>query len=314
MRPRRSPLRAGLAILLAAVTFLGFSSPQWAAATAQSTSATPSTSSTIDGLPEGPLGTQIQWLVDYLNMTTEQSAMVDLTDVFTTEVLAQVSVSQMAAILAHFRDELGPFHMKPGSILTTRDMPATTARFVLVGKHDVELPTSLSVDRKSGKINGLFFENPLTPEPSTPVEPSVASPAAMPAGSPGASPAASPEASPVGGLVLPQGALGEQITWLLDTVNGTGEITEADVQARFTPDFLATTPAKDIITQIELVRASAPVAVKDNLIIMTMDYPPSTSGFVLQSESGAEFQVGVTIDVDSGLIRGFSIEPLFVGA
>ncbi|MGC4189748.1 MAG: Cpe/LpqF family protein [Thermomicrobiales bacterium] len=304
MQSHHSALRAGFAILLTACTLFGFATPQWASAQgtpSPDTSATPSTSTTIDGLPDGPLGTQIQWLVDYLNMPAGDAATVDLTAVFTPEVLAQVPADQMQQILAQIRGEIGPVHVKPGSILTTRDLPATTARFVLVGKDGIELPTSLSIDRDSGLINGIFFENPVMP-------------AAASAASPVASPEASPAASPESGLMLPQGALGQQIQWLLDTVNGTAPITEADIAARFTPEVLAETSAADIIARIELVRASAPVSVKDNLIITTMDYPPSTSGFVLQAANGSEFQAGITIDIESGLIRGFTIDPLFVGA
>lgn len=300
---RRSPFRAGFAILLASLTLFGLAAPQWSAA--QGTSATPSTSTTIDGLPDGPLGTQIQWLVDYLNLPPEEAATVDLTTIFAPEVLGQVSAEELQGILAQVSTLLAPVTVKPGSILTTRDMPATNGRFVLVGADGTEVPVTLSVDRDSGLVNGIFFGNPILP---------TASPVASPVASLAASPAASPEASPVSGLVLPEGALGEQIQWLLDAVNGTTPVTEADIQARFTPEFLATTPASEIIEQIELVRANAPVSVKDNLIIMTMDYPPSTSGFVLQAENGSEFQTGVSIDTDRGLIKGFSIEPLFVGA
>lgn len=300
MRLPRSPLRAGIAILLASCTLFGFASPQWSAA--QGTSATPSASpSAIDGLPAGPLGTQIQWLVDYLNMPAEDAAAVDLTATFTPDVLAQVSPAELQGILAQISASVGPVHVKPGSILTTRDMPATTARFVLVGKDGIEVPVSLSIDRDSGLVNGIFFGAPVMPD---------ASPEAIPAGSE----AATPEASPESGLVLPQGALGEQIQWLLDSVNGTAPLTEADVAAHFTPEFLATTPAATVIEQITLARTAAPLSVKDNLIIMTMDFPPSTGGFVLQGTGGNEFQAGVTIDVESGLIRGFSIEALFVGA
>ncbi|MGC4107357.1 MAG: Cpe/LpqF family protein [Thermomicrobiales bacterium] len=296
MPSRRSPLRAGFAILLATFTLFGLAAPH--GTIAQTTSATPSASpSAVDGLPEGPLGTQIQWLVDYLNMPAEDAAKVDLTTTFSPEIFTQITAGELQTILAQVATELSPVRVKPGSILTTRDMPATTARFVLVGKNGIEVPVSLSVDRESGLVNGIFFENPV-----------------MPTASPAASPQASPAASPEAGLVLPQGALGEQIQWLLDTVNGTTPVTEADVKARFTPEFLATTPASTIVEQIELVRATAPVSVKDNLIIMTMDFPPSTSGFVLQADNGSEFQTGVTIDVESGLIRAFSIEPLFVGA
>ncbi|MGB3327736.1 MAG: Cpe/LpqF family protein, partial [Thermomicrobiales bacterium] len=268
MRRQRPSVRAGFAILLTACTLLGLAAPQ--ATGAQGASATPSASpSAIDGLPNGPLGTQIQWLVDYLNMPATDAAAVDLTTIFAPEVLAQVPAAQMQGILAKVRTEIGPVRVRPGSIATTRDLPATTARFVLVGKGGIEVPVSLSIDRDSGLINGIFFENP-------------AMPAASSGASPIASPEASPAASPASGLVLPQGALGEQIQWLLDSVNGTAPLTEREVAAHFTPEFLATTPASRIIEQIELARTAAPVSVKDDLIITTMDFPPSTAGFVLQ--------------------------------
>lgn len=287
MRFRHSPLRSGFAILLATLTILGVVG-------IRGISAQDATPAPTAGLPEGPLGVQIQWLVDYLNMNPADAEAVDFTTIFTSDVLADVAEPDLKAIFAEIHTQMGTVRVKPDSIATTRDFPATNANFMLVGDTGIELPTSLSVDPDSGLISSVYFQDPILP-------------AATPVASPAASPAASPVTTPEHGLVLPPAAMGEQIQWLLDTVNGTTPVTETDIEAHFSPTFLSTTPASDVVAQIEAARATAPLTVKDNMIITTMDYPPSTGGFVLLGAKGEEFQVGITMDVESGLIRDFVI-------
>ncbi|HEU0165480.1 MAG TPA: alpha/beta hydrolase [Thermomicrobiales bacterium] len=61
-------------------------------------------------------------------------------------------------------------------MITTKDMPPTTARFVIVGKNGMRFQASIAIDRWSGLITGLNF--------------TVAKPPATPAASPAATPAA----------------------------------------------------------------------------------------------------------------------------
>ena len=71
--------------------FVGIAAIAPSTATAQDVSPTPA------GWPEGPLGEQIQWLVDYINMPAADAAEVDLTTKFTPGVLADVSADELAA-------------------------------------------------------------------------------------------------------------------------------------------------------------------------------------------------------------------------
>ena len=75
------------------------------------------------GLPEGPLGEQIHWLVDYINMPAADAASVDLTTRFTPGVLADVPADQLAAIIGRVRDQLAPVTIDTATIVTTRDTP-----------------------------------------------------------------------------------------------------------------------------------------------------------------------------------------------
>jgi hypothetical protein len=127
--------------------------------------------------------------------------------------------------------------------------------------------------------------------------------AQTPEASPGS---ASPVASPVG---YPQGPIGEQLQWLEESLNAEGGVTAEDVTPHFAPDFLETTPAESIAEQITALGAEGgPYAIDTQTMIMTMDFPPTNASFTINGESGGVIHGGMSIDRDSGLIRGFVLE------
>lgn len=119
------------------------------------------------GLPEGPLGTQIQWLVDYINTPEGDAASVDLTTIFAPWVLADVPAPQLQQILNNIRTQLAPVTVDTETMVTTANLPPTTANFYLVGADGTQLPTTLSVDPTSGMISSIWFAAPIAPAPTT---------------------------------------------------------------------------------------------------------------------------------------------------
>jgi hypothetical protein len=154
-------LQRGAAVLLL-VVLLGAGLVSMTTTEAQDASPTAAANS---GLPEGPLGTQIQWLVDYINSPESDAASVDLTTVFAPWVLADVPAPQLQQILSNIRAQLAPVTVDTETMVTT-DLPPTNANFYLVGADGTQLPTSMSVDPTSGLISSIWFSAPIPPAPT----------------------------------------------------------------------------------------------------------------------------------------------------
>ncbi len=154
-------LQRGAAVLLL-VVLLGAGLVSMTTTEAQDASPTAAAPS---GLPEGPLGTQIQWLVDYINSPESDAASVDLTTVFAPWVLADVPAPQLQQILSNIRAQLAPVTVDTETMVTT-DLPPTNANFYLVGADGTQLPTSMSVDPTSGLISSIWFSAPIPPAPT----------------------------------------------------------------------------------------------------------------------------------------------------
>ncbi len=113
---------------------------------------------TIPDLPQGPLGEQIQWLVDLLNGDAADITAEVVEPHMAEVVLDQVPAADLATTLAGVATQAAPVAVEPNTMATTRDMPPSSAQFVLAGRDEIRLLTSLSVDGESGLITGLFFQ------------------------------------------------------------------------------------------------------------------------------------------------------------
>jgi hypothetical protein len=121
-----------------------------------------------------------------------------------------------------------------------------------------------------------------------------------------ATPGASPQASPA---AFPEGPLGLALAWLTDALNTEGGPTVAEVEAMFSPEFLANTPADAVaVTIAELGAMGGPWAIDTDTMIMTMDAPPSNASFTVREPGGMELNGAVTINHSSGLIQNFQLE------
>ncbi len=119
----------------------------------------------IPNLPQGPLGEQIQWVVDLLNG--------DPADITVEEIEAHLTPAFLDAVPAdEIVDGLSevagprPFTIEDDLIITTMDLPATNGRFVLVGDDAARIEVSIQIDRDTGLIAGLLVEpaSEATPE------------------------------------------------------------------------------------------------------------------------------------------------------
>lgn len=160
-----SPLIATARRLLGPVLALAVLIP--ATISAQTPAATPN-----PDLPQGPLGEQIAWLAETLNADPATWNPNDLAVHFAPAFLAQIPAEQLPALFTQLQQQLGPSHIEPGPMMTTRDMPPTNARFVLVGETGLRILVTVNIDRGSGLIDG-FFVAP-APAASTPVASPVA--------------------------------------------------------------------------------------------------------------------------------------------
>ena len=174
--------------------------------------ASPTSSVSIPDLPSGPLGEQIQWFVDLLTGDPTAITGEAVAGHFSENALVVKSADSIAADFAALAREIGPVTVEPGSMLTTRDLPPTTGRFVIVGQDPANrLQVNINVSSASGLIEGLSFST---------------APASA------ATPEAAAVASPVASIPdLPEGPLGEQIQWLVDLLNGdAADITGAAIE------------------------------------------------------------------------------------
>lgn len=124
-------------------------------------------------------------------------------------------------------------------------------------------------------------------------------------------PAASPVASPGASAPLPDGPLGEQIQWLLDTANaGAGAVADKDIELHFAPAFFEEVPIDDVTAALsDLQSAGVTYEIEPTSVITTRDLPATNGRFVLVAGDGSRTEVSVQIERDAGLIAGLLIQP-----
>lgn len=128
-------------------------------------------------LPQGPLGEQVRWLLDLLNGPPEEVTVEEVEAHLAPEFLSQVPAGEVAETTAQLGQALGPLTIEEDSIVTTRDLPPTNGRLVLVGAGGVRIDVAIAVDRESGLITGLLLTPAMaaTPEAAPVATPAVAS-------------------------------------------------------------------------------------------------------------------------------------------
>jgi hypothetical protein len=118
---------------------------------------TPEASPEVPILPDGPLGEQIQWVIDLLNGDPADITVEEIDAHLTPEFLAEVPADEIVDGLSQVAGS-GPFIIEDNMIITTMDLPATNGWLVLVGDDAVRIEVSIQIDRDSGLITGLLVE------------------------------------------------------------------------------------------------------------------------------------------------------------
>lgn len=159
---QRISRRTGLA--LAGSLLMGTTTARTAAQNASPAATVP-----IPDLPPGPLGEQIQWFVDLMNGDPAAITGEAIAPHFSENALLVMTADDIAATLVQFAEEMETVSVEPGSIVTTRDQPPTTARFVIVGKNPANrLQVNIGVSSATGNIEGLTFSTaPAATPPAT---------------------------------------------------------------------------------------------------------------------------------------------------
>jgi pimeloyl-ACP methyl ester carboxylesterase len=96
---------------------------------------------------------------------------------------------------------------------------------------------------------------------------------------------------------IPATPVGEQVAWVLAQLNGDAvSLTEADVNARFSPEFLAVVmPAPDLVASLERTAAE-----RGPFTFAGFAYPPTATEAVALIETEADERGSLRVEVDGG--------------
>ncbi len=106
---------------------------------------------------------------------------------------------------------------------------------------------------------------------------------------------------------LPEGALRDQVRWFIEMLNATDEpLTDADVEAHFTPAFLQQVPAEQVVASVEGLKPALGTVTVERISSGTTEHE---AGVLLVGATGVRVRLSVWLDPDSGLIDGLMIQP-----
>jgi alpha-beta hydrolase superfamily lysophospholipase len=109
---------------------------------------------------------------------------------------------------------------------------------------------------------------------------------------------------------LPEGALGNQIQWVVDLLNGDpAQVTADEVEAHVSPEVLAGVSAETLaLTLLELSAEIAPAQIEPGSLV-SEGAPPARARFVLAGEGGVRYHTSITVEPGSGLIAALWFSP-----
>lgn len=138
---------------------------------------TPEASPAADVIfPDGPLGEHAMWLLEVANAGPGRLKMAEIDAHFDITFFETTPASVIFKTLTDLQSAGLTYEIDPGTFITTRDMPATNGRFVLVGSDDSRTEMALTINRETELI-ATFVVGP----EGTLSDTAVASPEASPA-------------------------------------------------------------------------------------------------------------------------------------
>jgi hypothetical protein len=106
---------------------------------------------------------------------------------------------------------------------------------------------------------------------------------------------------------IPEGPLRDQVAWFVDVLNTGGEgLTEDDIGAHFSPEFLQNVPAGQVLATVEQLQ---PVLGNVTIGRVASGTTETDAGVQLVGDTGVTVRITLWIEPDSGLIGGLLIEP-----
>lgn len=102
------------------------------------------------------------------------------------------------------------------------------------------------------------------------------------------------------GVELPKGQAGEQLRWVLDTINTPGAPAATEAEARFAPSFLEAVSAAELPVVFDQVRSQAP------LLVTAISGESNTLSATVSSEQPLVLDLSVDSD---GLMDGLTLRP-----
>lgn len=234
-------------------------------------------------MPAGALGAQMLWIEAALNQPGTQGARADFILHLSPALLDDVSLDDIQADFVSLRARLGVVTIADVTVPPFDSPVPPTASYSLNGTSGKSVRLQVSVDLTSRQIDRLSF-SPLYAFPATPV------------------------ASPSPGVVLPEGALGQQVTWLLSVLKGVSSLPLDEeiarhVTERFPQDGALSGARAGLVDML----TAAPLGIKDNEIGVTIDVPPTTASMMLVGRDGSMFRMVVTVSNDDGRIDALVI-------
>jgi hypothetical protein len=106
---------------------------------------------------------------------------------------------------------------------------------------------------------------------------------------------------------IPEGPLRDQVAWFVDVLNTGGKgLTEDDVAAHFSPEFLQNVPADQVLATVEQLQ---PVLGNVTVGRIASGTTETDAGVQLIGDTGVRVRVTFWVEPETGLIGGLLIEP-----
>jgi hypothetical protein len=106
---------------------------------------------------------------------------------------------------------------------------------------------------------------------------------------------------------MPEGPLRDQVVWFVDVLDSGGEgLDEGDISAHFSPDFLKSVPAREVLTTLEQLHPVLGHVTVGRIAEGTTD---TDAGVQLIGDTGVTVRITLWVEPDTGLIGGLLIQP-----
>jgi hypothetical protein len=148
---RSTFVRSGIALVAAA--------SQVGRVLAQTPEASPSASPAAGVIvPEGPLGEQALWILEVANAGAGKITTAAIYEHFGESFFENTTMREVFSALSDLQSAGITYEIEPNSFISTRDLPASNGRFILIGRDGSRTEVSLQIERETGLIASLLIQ------------------------------------------------------------------------------------------------------------------------------------------------------------